>query len=213
MKKILYINGNPQAEELSFSGRVGKYYLNQLNNSDNNVSIDLLNTYEEEIPFIDADVLDAWHALQGGEDFSDLTAAQQEKVGRMGALLNRFKSADEYIIVTPLWNFSIPPMLKAFIDNVMIAGETFEYTENGPVGMLVDKKATIIQASGGIYSSGPAAGMESGSNYIKTVLGFMGVKNISTVLIEGVAIPNKTEEEKLASGYRQVDQLFDFDLV
>ncbi len=188
--------------------------MDQINRLDSNDQVDVFNVYEEDVPFIDQDVLSAWGgALRSGTNFEDLTVDQQEKVGRMGQILSQFKEADDYVIVSPLWNFSITPKLKAYIDNIMIAGETFRYTENGPVGMLSGKKATIIQASGGVYSSGPAAAMEHGSNYLKTVLSFMGVDDISTIFAEGIAIPDKSEIEKLDAAYRQVDDLLDFDLV
>jgi len=213
MKKVLYINGNPQSETVSFSRRVGKYYHEQMSKMDKSITIEVLNVYDEDIPFVDADVLDAWGTLRSGAGFSELSQSQQGKVGRMGEILKQFKEADEYVIVTPLWNLSIPPMLKAYIDNVMIAGETFRYTETGPVGLLDGKKATVVQASGGIYSSGPAAGMEHGASYIKTVLEFMGVTDIQTVLVEGIAIPDKSPEEKLIDGYKIVDELFEMEAV
>lgn len=75
------------------------------------------------------------------------------------------------------------------------------------------KIVTIIQASGGIYSKGPAASMEHASNYLKVVLGFMGITDVHTVLVEGIAIADNTEKEKLQDGFRQVDALFELDLV
>lgn len=213
MKKILYINGNPQEEHLSYSRKAGNYYLKQREKVDPNVTIEILNVYDEALQLIDGDVLDAWGKLRNGDPFSELTIEQQTKLSRMGQVLEQFKAADEYVFITPLWNFSIPPMLKAYIDNVMIAGETFKYTSEGPVGLLGDKKATIIQASGGVYSEEPAAGYEHGSNLIKDVLGFMGLKAIDTVLIEGIAMPGKTEEERMEEVYRDVDGLFEIDFV
>lgn len=212
MKKVLYINGNPQNEAMSYSRRVGNYYKEQ-RVKDGDAVIEVLNVYEENIPLIDEDVLAAWSMLRGGGDFDDLTENQQAKVGRMGQILAQFKEADEYVFVTPLWNFSIPPMLKAYIDNVMIAGETFKYTSAGPVGILGDKKATIIQASGGVYSEGPAGAMEHGSNYLKVVFGFMGIKDVNTIPVEGVASGGKAEEEHLTEAYSAVDGQLDVELV
>ena len=209
MSKVLYINANPKKEDYSFSRRAGKYYQERLHQEDSQLELDVLDVYNEYIPLIDGDVLEAWGALQNGSDFSDLSDEQQEKVGRMGSLLKRFKEADAYVFVTPLWNLSIPPMLKAFIDNVMIAGETFKYTEQGPVGLLADKKATVIQASGGVYSQGPAAAMEHGTNYLEAVLSFMGVRDIKVIQVEGIAIPGKSDEERLNEVYSQIDDLLE----
>ncbi|MEN8904502.1 MAG: FMN-dependent NADH-azoreductase [Clostridiales bacterium] len=209
MKKLLYINGNPQSEDLSFSKRVGNYYLKYLHENDDNLDVSIFNIYEEYVPLIDEDVLGAWRELGSGTNFNDLSKNQQNKVARMNEILEMFKNTDEYVIVTPLWNFGIPPMLKAFIDNIVIAGKTFKYTETGPVGLIEGKKALLIQASGGYYSSGPTASMEHGSNYLKTILGFVGIADVKTLLLEGVAVPGKSSEDKLKAFYKQVDGIFE----
>ena len=75
-----------------------------------------------------------------GEGFEALTEVQQQKVATMNTNLETFMNADRYVFVTPMWNFSYPPVVKAYLDNVAIAGKTFKYTENGPVGLLEGKK-------------------------------------------------------------------------
>ena len=69
--------------------------------------------------------------LQRGEGFEALTEVQQQKVATMNTNLETFMNADRYVFVTPMWNFSYPPVVKAYLDNVAIAGKTFKYTENG----------------------------------------------------------------------------------
>jgi FMN-dependent NADH-azoreductase len=213
MKKVLYINGNPQQETYSYSRRVANYYLEQRNRASEGVQVEVVNVYEDDIPLIDQDVLAAWGQLQSGEAFSDLSEDQQAKAGRMGQVLEQFKAADEILVATPLWNFSVPPMLKAYIDNIAIAGETFKYTEEGPVGLMGDKKLTVIQASGGVYSSGPAAAMDHASNYLKHVFGFIGVEDVKVVYVEGIAIPGKSEEDRLQDAFKDVDDLFEPEFV
>lgn len=205
MKKVLYINGNPQAEEKSYSRRAGKYYREQLTKSGAQVSV--LDLYEADIPLIDGDVLAAWGHLMGGGDFKDLTEGQQAKVSRMGQVLQEFKEADEYVFVTPMWNFGVPPLVKAYLDNVMIAGETFKYTENGPVGLLEDKKATVIIASGGVYDEEPAASANHATTHLATALGFMGITDLNILKVDGIAIPGKSDEERLSEAYKEADAL------
>lgn len=205
MKKLLYINGNPQSEDLSYSRKVGRYYLDS--QADKEVEVEVLNLYDETIPLIDQDVIEAWQHLRKEGEMDSLTKDQQSTIKRMNQLLKQFKSADTYVIVSPLWNFSISPKLKAYIDTVMIAGETFKYTESGPVGLMMNKSALIVQASGGVYTSGPAAPMEHGANYLETVLNFMGIKDVEIIRVEGVAIPGKSREERLEEAYQQVDEL------
>jgi FMN-dependent NADH-azoreductase len=195
--KILYITSNPKTAEQSYSLSVGEAFLETYRTENPNDEIIKLDLYETDIPYIDTDVFSGWGKLQQGTAFDQLSADEKEKVSRINTLTEQFISADKYVFVTPLWNFSIPPKMKAYIDNICIAGKTFKYTEEGPVGLLTDKKAVHIQARGGIYSEGPAKEMEFGDRYIRTVLGFVGVPDVESIIIEGVAqMPNEAENIK-----------------
>ena len=115
----------------------------------------------------------------------------------MNELSDQFISADKYVFVTPLWNFSFPPIMKAYLDSVAVAGKTFKYTENGPIGLLPDKKALHIQARGGFYSEGPAAQLEMGHRYIAVMMGFFGIPSLEGLFVEGHnAMPDKAQEIK-----------------
>jgi FMN-dependent NADH-azoreductase len=148
-------------------------------------------------PYINTDVFNGWGKLQQGKAFEELSNDEKDKVSRINELTDQFIAADKYVFVTPLWNFSFPPKVKAYIDNIAIAGKTFKYTEQGPVGLLTDKKAVHIQARGGVYSEGPAQDMEFGDRYLKAVLAFLGVPSVDSVIVEGMAqFPDKAEEIK-----------------
>jgi len=208
MKKVLYINGNAQKDDLSFSSRAGKHYIDCLKKENQDVQVEVVNVYHEDIELIDDEILTTWGKLKNGVNFEDLDANIQKRIIHMNQVLEQFKNADEYLITSPLWNFGVPPMLKAYIDNICIAGETFKYSEKGPIGLMKNKKATVIQASGGIFSSEEASKSEHGSNFLKTVLNFVGVEDVTTILIEGLAIPDKSQEEKLKDALELVDNLF-----
>lgn len=113
-----------------------------------------LDLYQENIPQIDADVLRGWGKIRSGSSFDQLTDAEKSKVARHEEIIDHFVAADKYVYVSPMWNFSIPPVLKAYTDATSVAGKTFRYTTNGPVGLLSGKKALHIQASGSVYSEG-----------------------------------------------------------
>ncbi|SDM48720.1 FMN-dependent NADH-azoreductase [Fictibacillus solisalsi] len=197
MAKVLYITAHPHDEAQSFSMAAGKAFIEEyknLNAEDEIVHIDL---YKEKIPQIDADVFSGWGKLQSGKGFEELSAVEKEKVERLGQLSEQFVDADKYVFVTPLWNFSFPPVMKAYLDSVAVAGKTFKYTELGPVGLLTDKKAIHIQARGGIYSEGPAAELEMGHRYLGIMMNFFGVPSFDGVFIEGhAAMPEKAQEIK-----------------
>jgi FMN-dependent NADH-azoreductase len=187
MATVLYITAHPHDHQASYSMAVGKEFIEaykQAHTADQIVEVDL---YSTDIPHIDVDVFSGWGKLRSGSDFDKLSDSEKAKVGRLNEIVDQFVSADKYVIVSPMWNFSFPPILKAYIDAICVAGKTFKYTENGPVGLLTDKKAVHIQASGGIYSEGPAASMESGHSYLRKIMQFTGVPSFEGIFIEGVA--------------------------
>ncbi len=197
MKKVLYITANPKSEQDSFSLTVGRAFIDAYKKEKPEDEIVELDVYKTEIPFIDSDVMSAWGKLQQGIAYEALSSVEQQKVAKIDALTNQFIAADKYVFVTPLWNLSIPPLMKAYFDTVCIAGKTFKYTENGPVGLMAGKKAVHIQARGGIYSDTPASELELGDEYVKTISGFLGIEILDTIAVEGMAyMPEKAEEIK-----------------
>ncbi|MFE1245268.1 FMN-dependent NADH-azoreductase [Fictibacillus sp. NPDC058756] len=197
MTKVLYITAHPHDDTMSYSMAVGKAFIEEykkINPDHEVVNVDL---YKDDVPQIDVDVFSGWGKLQSGKGFEELSSEEKAKVGRLTELCDQFVSADKYVFVTPMWNFSFPPVMKAYIDSVAVAGKTFKYTEQGPVGLLTDKKAMHIQARGGIYSEGPAAGMEMGHRYLSIIMQFFGVPSFEGIFVEGhAAMPDKANEIK-----------------
>ena len=197
MAKVLYITANPNDETQSYSMATGKAFIETYKEKNPNDEVIHLDLYNEYIPLIDADVFSGWGKLQSGSGFEQLAAEEQSKVGRLGELSDQFASADKYVFVTPFWNFSFPAIMKAYIDSIAVAGKAFKYTEQGPIGLLTDKKALHIQARGGVYSEGPAAEIEMGHRYLNVIMNFFGVPSFEGLFIEGHnAMPDKAQEIK-----------------
>ncbi len=154
--KLLYITANPKSVQDSFCLSIGETFLDAYRQANPNDEIIPLDLYRINIPFIDVDVFSGWGKLQQGMAFDQLTPEEKNIVGQINQLCDQFAAADKYVFVTPMWNLSIPPNMKAYIDSICIVGKTFKYTEAGAVGLLTDKKAVHIQARGGVYSEGPA---------------------------------------------------------
>ncbi|MEK8127127.1 FMN-dependent NADH-azoreductase [Paenibacillus filicis] len=187
MTTVLYIQAHPNDHQASYSVAVGKEFIDAYREAHPNDEVIHLDLYQLNIPHIDADVFSGWGKLRSGSAFDQLSEAEKAKVGRLNELVEQFIAADKYVFVSPMWNFSFPPVLKAYIDAVCIAGKTFKYTENGPVGLLTDKKAVHIQASGGVYSEGPAASFESGHSYLQKIAQFLGIPSLEGIFVEGMA--------------------------
>ncbi|MEO2075265.1 MAG: FMN-dependent NADH-azoreductase [Bacillus sp. (in: firmicutes)] len=197
MAQVLYITAHPHDESQSYSMAVGKAFIDSYKENNPNDEVVHVDLYSENIPHIDADVFSGWGKLRSGQAFDELSAEEKAKVSRLNELSDQFIAADKYVFVTPLWNFSFPPVMKAYLDSVAVAGKTFKYTEQGPIGLLSGKKALHIQARGGVYSEGPAAQMEMGHRYITIMMSFFGINDVEGLFVEGHnAMPDKAQEIK-----------------
>ena len=111
-------------------------------------------------------------------------------------VLEQFLAADVVVIGAPMYNFSIPSTLKAWIDRVAVAGKTFKYTEAGPVGLAGGKRVIIVSSRGGIYTDSPADFQEP---FLRQVFAFMGINDVEFVRAEGIAYSPKHREEAIAA--------------
>ncbi|AOR72515.1 FMN-dependent NADH-azoreductase [Burkholderia stabilis] len=114
--------------------------------------------------------------------------------------LDEFIAADIVVIGAPMYNFSIPSQLKAWIDRVSVVGKTFGYGENGPVGLCGGKKLVVVSSRGGVYSEGsPMAAVDHQETYLKAAFGLLGIKEITFIRAEGVAMGDDLRNGALAS--------------
>jgi len=204
MKKLLVINANPKTSpEHSFSLQVAETFLQAYRAQNPSDVIETVHVYRDHVPVVDEVVLGAWGKLAKGEA---LTEREQTTVNRMSEILEQFKSADKYLIVLPLFNWNIPSRLKDYIDNVMIARETFRFREDGTIeGLLAGRKAAVIQGSGGVYSQGPSADVEFSHKYLQAIFSTMGVSDYQIIRVEGTAFLDHSEV--LSKANEQAEQL------
>lgn len=129
-----------------------------------------------------------------------LTDTQQRENTVSEALVSQFLAADAIVVGAPLYNFSVPTQLKAWIDRVAQAGRTFSYTATGPVGLAGGKTVIIASTRGGAYSTSDAGNaMEHQESYLKTVFGFFGITDIRIVRAEGLAMGEAAKAAALAA--------------
>lgn len=101
-------------------------------------------------------------------------------------LIAELRAADTIVIGAPMYNFSISTALRAWFDHVLRAGETFRYTEQGPQGLLTGKKVIVIESRGGLYSEGPARAIDFQEPYLRHLLGFIGLTDVTFVRAEKI---------------------------
>jgi FMN-dependent NADH-azoreductase len=114
------------------------------------------------------------------------------------AILAEFLAADVVVVGAPMYNFGVPSQLKAWIDRVCVAGRTFKYTENGPVGLAGGKKVIIVSSRGGAYIGGGEA-YDHQEAHLTTLFGFLGVTDVSVVRAEGLAMGDEARNKAFDS--------------
>lgn len=133
--------------------------------------------------------------------------AQQRAVEQGETLLAEFLAADIIVLGAPMYNFTIPSQLKAWFDRVAVAGRTFRYTDTGVQGLAGGKRVVIVSSRGGVYSDGPAHAMDHQEAYLKTILGFVGITDVTIVRAEGVNMGAERRAQAIAAAQEQVRAL------
>jgi FMN-dependent NADH-azoreductase len=175
LEKLLVINAHPKVDtDSSVSLQVLHQFLKTYKKMKPEGPIEQVDLYREHIPCIDRTFLSLQE--KRGRD-ERLTEEEQTLDFRMSEVLQQFKSAKKYVIAMPLHNFNVPSKLKDYMDNILIAKETFAYTDKGSVGLLNDgRHVLVIQASDGIYTNEDwYTEVEYSHKYLKAMFNFMGV--------------------------------------
>jgi FMN-dependent NADH-azoreductase len=134
--------------------------------------------------------------------------ALQQDLAAGQAALNEFLAADIVVIGAPMYNFTIPSQLKAWIDRIVVAGKTFKYGAQGAEGLAGDKRVIVAISRGGIYGAGtPAAAGEHLETYLRWVFGFIGVANPEFISANGIQIGPEHREKALADALRAATDL------
>ncbi len=175
MEKLLVINAHPKVDaDSSVSLQVLRHFLKTYKKLNPEGPIEQIDLYREHIPSIDRTFLSLQEKQRGDEH---LTEAEQRLNSRMSEIIRQFKSAKKYVIGMPLHNFNVPSKLKDYMDNILIAKETFAYTDKGSVGLLNDgRNVLVIQASDGIYTNQDwYTEVEYSHKFLKAMFNFIGI--------------------------------------
>ena len=175
LEKLLVINAHPKVEsDSSVSLLVLRHFLETYRKLNPGGPVEQIDLYRDHVPCIDRVFLSAQEKIKKNER---LTEEEQLLTSRMSEILRQFKSAKKYVIAMPLHNFNVPSKLKDYIDNILIAKETFAYTDKGSVGLLNDgRNVLVIQSSDGIYTNQDwYTEVEYSHKFLKAMFNFMGI--------------------------------------
>jgi FMN-dependent NADH-azoreductase len=145
-----------------------------------------------EVTYLDLAAQELPHLSQ-----KSLTRSDETEAARNAAALDQFLGSDVLVIGAPIYNFSIPSQLKAWIDRITVAGKTFRYTASGPEGLAGGKEVIVAMARGGVRGADPRG--EFGESYLKFLFAFLGIRNVRFVRAEGLAISPEHREASLTA--------------
>lgn len=194
MSNILFLKTSPK-EEGSISTEFGEYLVNKLTSvSKSTVTKRQL---DEEIPFINQQIINGLYV-----DDSQKTVEQKEALKLSDTIVEDVNNHDTIIISTPIYNFSAPAVLKAWADMVARVNKTFSYTENGPVGLLKDKKAYVVISSGGTKVGSE---IDFFTPWMKHFLKFIGITDVEFIAADQLMSDDGTKLQLIKN---QIDELF-----
>ena len=202
MTTILHIDSSASDAATSHSRRISAELVEALKKKHGDANVVRRDVHADRPPHVGVELRNSWVAEEDRR-----TPDQVEAVARSEGFIGELKNADVVVIGSPMYNFTVPSTLKAWIDHVAIAGETFRYTEKGPEGLLENKKAYLALSSGGVYTEGPASGLEHLGTYLTGVLGFMGIEDVEIVRAEGVAMGQDKDEAAMKAAFERVETL------
>jgi len=187
MSRILNIISSPRGAA-SNSIKLANAIIDRLKEQDPAAFVQVHDLTNKPFPHLEEAHLNAFFTPVENHTDSD-----KEAIKHSNNAIQEIMDADVLVIGAPMYNFGIPSVLKSWFDHIARAGITFKYTAEGPVGLLTGKKAYVAVTTGGVYSSGPATGFDFVTPYIKTMLGFIGITDVTIVRAEGFAVAELQE--------------------
>lgn len=193
MSKVLYIKANVKPEGQSRTFKISDSFIDEYKKNNPNDEIITLDLYKENINFLK------------GEDLGAVFGPKNEESKNHPILkyAYQFAEADKYIVAAPMWNLNMSAILKAYIDYVSVTGITFKYTANGPVGLCEGKKAVHIISRGGAYSEGSGVAFEMGDRYLRTIFGFFGITDFTTIAADKLDVIGEDVESIIENAIKK----------
>jgi FMN-dependent NADH-azoreductase len=195
MANLLVVESSPRSASVSSS--VAKEYVTEWQRKHPAAKVVRRNVAANPVPF----VTEQWIAA-AYTPVENRTEEQKEILAVSDALIDELEAADTVVLAVPMHNFGISAQLKAWIDQVVRVGRTFSYTAQGPQGLLDEnKKVVVIVARGGAYSGeSPYAFLDQQEPYLRTILGFIGLKNVQFVYAENQSRGAEAAEQGIKAG-------------
>ncbi len=193
MKKLLHIIATPREDE-SRTLKVSASFLEAFATSHPDWVVETLDLSKEELPALTVKRVDGKYVLLSGKELSgQYRTAWQEIVLQ----IQRFLSADAYLVSTPMWNFSIPYMLKHYLDVIVQPGYLFRYTGSGTEGLVKNRKMAIVTSRGGEYTTPDSRILDYQEPYLRAIFGFVGIQDIQFAIAQPMDLGEAQQAQRI----------------
>ncbi|WP_345801310.1 NAD(P)H-dependent oxidoreductase [Microbacterium sp. AZCO] len=203
--KLLHVIASPRLDGSRTLG-ISQALLDELAGRIPDLEIETLDLFQEDLPAIAGDNIDAKYTLLARMPIGREHAESWAEIERE---IERFRRADAYVISTPMWNFGIPYVLKYYIDCIVQPGYLFRFTEQGyPEPLLEDRPTIVVSSSGSDYSDAtPMKALDFLEPYLRTIFGFVGLQDLTFIRAHGVDVSEPARDAALAGALEEVRAL------
>jgi FMN-dependent NADH-azoreductase len=199
MKSLLVINSSA-AREGSVSRELVEFAVDRLLQDAPQATVQRRDLGENPVPHLEV-------ATLNGVRGTPATEAEKAARALSDELIAELRAADTIVIGAPMYNFGVTTSLRAWFDHVLRAGETFSYSSEGPKGLMTNKRVIVVESRGGLYSEGPAAALDFQEPYLRHLLGFIGITDVTFVHAEKIGYGPEARAAALAQARSRIDAL------
>ncbi|MBW7456233.1 FMN-dependent NADH-azoreductase [Paenibacillus sepulcri] len=199
MAATLFIKANNRPAEHSVSVRMYDTFLKSYKEAHPDDPVMQVNLFQEQLPYLGDTMITGNYKFANGLALTPKEQAEQTSVRKH---LEQFLTADKVVIAFPLWNLTVPAVLHTYLDYLHQPRKTFQYTAEGLVGLLTAKKVALLNARGGVYGDLE----ELAVNFVKKHLQVFGIRDITTIVIEGHNQYPDRSRAIIAEGLRNTDR-------
>lgn len=211
-KKLLYISVNSKPEDLSSSKTVARTFINKFLEKNKDFKVEEIDLYKNHIPRLEYQYFENRNCIIKEEAAKKLPQKDQDEIKIIRDLCEQFKSADMYVIASPMWSLSFPAPLKEYIDCIIQVGKTITFEKSKkPQGLLNDKYRALVyvESAGGNIPLLLDSIMDKGENYVSSIMKMLGIKKVHEIKVDNTGTSEEERQLAISKAEKKIDDIID----
>lgn len=211
-KKLLYISVNSKPEDLSSSKTVARTFINKFVEKNKDFKVEEIDLYKNHIPRLEYQYFENRNCIIKEEAAKKLPQKDQDEIKIIRDLCEQFKSADMYVIASPMWSLSFPAPLKEYIDCIIQVGKTITFEKSKkPQGLLNDKYRALVyvESAGGNIPLLLDSIMDKGENYVSSIMKMLGIKKVHEIKVDNTGTSEEERQLAISKAEKKIDDIID----